>query len=39
MALQDLNENKVLATVIKLMEFTYIRIGNNGYEKLYGSLD
>ncbi|MGC4035770.1 MAG: DNA topoisomerase IB [Chitinophagaceae bacterium] len=33
----DLNENKVLATVINLMELTYIRIGNNGYEKLYGS--
>lgn len=33
----ELNENKVLATVINLMELTYIRIGNNGYEKLYGS--
>ena len=32
-----LTEEKVLATVINLMELTYIRIGNNGYEKLYGS--
>lgn len=37
MSLAELNENKVLATVINLMELTYIRIGNNGYEKLYGS--
>lgn len=28
---------KVLATVISLMERTYIRIGNSEYEKLYGS--
>ena len=33
----ELNEKKVLATVINLMELTYIRVGNNGYEKLYGS--
>ncbi len=32
-----LSEKKVLATVVNLMEHTYIRIGNNGYEKLYGS--
>lgn len=31
------NEQKVLATVISLMERTYIRIGNDGYEKLYGT--
>ena len=37
LAQQELNENKVLATVINLMELTYIRVGNNGYEKLYGS--
>jgi DNA topoisomerase-1 len=37
MASTELSENKVLATVINLMELTYIRIGNNGYEKLYGS--
>jgi DNA topoisomerase I len=30
-------ESKVLAMVISLMERTYIRVGNNGYEKLYGS--
>ncbi|MEI9946973.1 MAG: hypothetical protein WDN26_22475 [Chitinophagaceae bacterium] len=34
---KELHENKVLATAINLMEQTYIRIGNNGYEKLYGS--
>ena len=28
---------KVLATAIQLMEHTYIRGGNNGYEKFYGS--
>lgn len=34
---KDIEEEKVLATVISLMERTYIRIGNEGYEKLYGS--
>lgn len=34
---QKLTEEKVLATVISLMERTYIRIGNNDYEKMYGS--
>ena len=34
---QELNEQKVLATAINLMEQTYIRIGNSEYEKLYGS--
>ncbi len=34
---KDLNEKKVLATVVMLMEQTLIRVGNNGYEKLYGS--
>lgn len=29
--------NKVLATVVSLMEQTCIRVGNNMYEKLYGS--
>jgi DNA topoisomerase-1 len=37
LAEKDLSERKVLSTVITLMEQTYIRIGNNGYEKLYGS--
>lgn len=32
-----LNENKVLATVISLMEMTYIRVGNSEYEKANGS--
>jgi len=30
-------EAKVMAMVIGLMERTFIRIGNDGYEKLYGS--
>lgn len=34
---KNLSQQKVLATVISLIERTYIRIGNNGYEKLYGS--
>jgi DNA topoisomerase-1 len=34
---KELGEEKVMATVISLMERTYIRIGNDGYEKLYGS--
>jgi len=37
LAKKNLCEEKVLATVISLMERTYIRIGNNDYEKLYGS--
>jgi DNA topoisomerase-1 len=37
LSLKTLCEEKVLATVISLMERTYIRIGNNEYEKLYGS--
>jgi DNA topoisomerase-1 len=36
-ATKDLTEEKVIATVISLMERTYIRIGNHGYEKMYGS--
>lgn len=34
---KELTEEKVISTVISLMERTYIRIGNNDYEKLYGS--
>ncbi len=37
LALQGLPVQKVLATVVSLMERTHIRIGNNFYEKLYGS--
>lgn len=37
LAKKQLSEEKVIATVISLMERTYIRIGNDGYEKLYGS--
>ena len=33
----ELTETKVLATVINIMEQTHIRVGNNDYEKLYGS--
>jgi DNA topoisomerase-1 len=36
-AVRDLCERKVLAAVILLMERTYIRIGNYGYEKMNGS--
>ncbi|TKK71554.1 DNA topoisomerase IB [Ilyomonas limi] len=36
-ALPGLPVEKVLATVVSLMERTHIRIGNNLYEKLYGS--
>ena len=34
---KELNEKKVIATVISLMERTYIRIGNASYEKMNGS--
>ena len=34
---QELCEEKVIATVISLMERTYIRIGSSDYEKMYGS--
>jgi len=37
LALQGLPKNKVLAVVVSLMEKTGIRIGNEFYEKLYGS--
>lgn len=37
LAKKDLSQEKVLAVVVSLMERTYIRIGNSGYEKLYGS--
>lgn len=37
LAQKELNEEKVIATVISLMERTYIRVGNDDYEKLYGS--
>lgn len=36
-SLRSLCERKVLAAVILLMERTYIRIGNYGYEKMNGS--
>jgi DNA topoisomerase I len=37
LALPGFPEAKVIAMVLALMERTYIRIGNDGYEKLYGS--
>lgn len=37
LALPGLPLNKVLAAVVSLMENTSIRVGNNMYEKLYGS--
>jgi DNA topoisomerase-1 len=36
-AKKELTEEKVIATIIMLMERTSIRIGNSDYEKLYGS--
>jgi DNA topoisomerase-1 len=36
-SLQELSERKVLAAVILLMERTYIRVGNQGYEKMNGT--
>jgi DNA topoisomerase-1 len=35
--IRELNQQKILSTVISLMERTYIRIGNSNYQKLYGS--
>ena len=37
LSLPGLPQDKVLALVVSLMERTHIRIGNNAYEKLYGS--
>lgn len=34
---QGAPESKILATVVGIMEKTFIRVGNEGYEKLYGS--
>jgi DNA topoisomerase I len=36
-SIRELCERKVIAAVIQLMERTYIRIGNYGYEKMNGS--
>jgi DNA topoisomerase-1 len=37
LAAKELTDKKVIATVISLMERTCIRVGNDEYEKLYGS--
>jgi DNA topoisomerase-1 len=37
LSLNGFPESKVIAMVLSIMEKTYIRIGNEGYEKLYGS--
>ncbi len=37
MSQKTITESKVIATVISLMERTYIRIGNESYEKMNGS--
>ncbi|MEP6615508.1 MAG: DNA topoisomerase IB [Ginsengibacter sp.] len=37
LSLPGLPQEKVLAAVVSLMEHTHIRVGNNFYEKLYGS--
>ena len=37
LAIKELTERKVLATVVSLMQRTYIRIGNASYQKMNGS--
>ncbi len=37
LVIKELTDRKVLATVVSLMERTYIRIGNSTYEKMNGS--
>lgn len=37
LSIKELTKEKVLATVVSLMERTNIRVGNNIYERLYGS--
>jgi len=37
LAAAPLSKDKVLATIVSLMEKTFIRVGNSEYEKLYGS--
>ncbi len=37
LAQKEITQQKVMALIISLMERTYIRVGNNEYEKLYGS--
>lgn len=37
LAQQGFPESKVIAMVLSLMEKTYMRVGSEGYEKLYGS--
>ncbi|SDI70593.1 DNA topoisomerase-1 [Chryseobacterium taeanense] len=37
LALKNFEKRKILALIVSLMQKTNIRIGNNAYEKLYGS--
>lgn len=37
LALKNFDKRKILALIVSLMQKTNIRIGNNAYEKLYGS--
>lgn len=37
LANSELNQEKVLAAVLSVMEQTYIRVGSSEYEKIYGS--
>ncbi|MBB4805912.1 DNA topoisomerase-1 [Chryseobacterium defluvii] len=37
LALKNFEKRKILALIVSLMQRTNIRIGNNAYEKLYGS--
>jgi DNA topoisomerase I len=34
---KNLSQDKVVATIVSLMERTYIRVGNEDYNKMYGS--
>jgi DNA topoisomerase I len=37
LTLRDLSQRRILATIVSLMERTYIRIGSEDYNRLYGS--
>jgi DNA topoisomerase-1 len=37
LALRNFEKNKILALIVSVMQHTNIRVGNNAYEKLYGS--
>jgi DNA topoisomerase I len=37
LTIKELNQQKVIATIVSLMERTYIRVGSEDYNKMYGS--